>query len=513
MRKLTTAPRAVWLITGLHAALLVLYSVSFAPFRGPDEPQHTDLVRYVRSEKAYPRYDERHLGRPIFSALPIVRFDVPAVASRDLPVEGAPARADRPTFDELGSDLETVPEEMNQLPSHPPLYYALAATATELADALPGDLAFDQEVGFLRLLDALMLLPLPLLAWATARRIGASWSAGLAAACFPLCIPQLHHIGASVTNDVLLILLVSVATLLVARIATGDRTWRTALVLGLVAGLALFTKAFALFIPLWIVLAFAVAVRRGWNWRVAGPRAGGALVVAFAFGGWWWARNLIVFGQLQTGIKLFDSAPPGFEADVLWWVGRYITFMPWRFWGWFGWFDVAIPAWLALLATIGVITLVLLAVIRRGDKARRVNLGLVLMPTVAIAGMVAIGAFQGYLRTGFDEGLQGRYLFPGLVGLSVAVAIGFGRRRWSPLVIVGAAALMQLSGWLTILSFYWGGDGVAAEIRSLAAWSAWPPVVLVALFVVLVLLAGGTVAELVREARRERSTLTVAPAG
>ena len=501
MRRFGNVPRAVWLIVALHGALLMTYSVSFASFRGPDEPQHTDLVRYVRTADDYPAFDERNLGRPVVEALDIVRFDVPAVRSRDLPETEAPPRAQRPSFEDLGSDLETVPEEANQLPSHPPLYYGLAAAVTGALSALPGELAFDQEVGILRLLGALLVLPLPLLAWSTARRLRAGWSTGLAAAAVPLAVPQLHHIGASVTNDNLLTLLVGIATLLVARVVTGDRAWRTAALLGLVTGLALLTKAFALFLPIWILMAFGLAVRRGWSWRGSLPRIAVALGLAFVVGGWWWARNLLVFGQIQTGIKLLDPAPGGFDPDPLWWLGRYFTLMPLRFWGSFGWFDVSIPAVAAIAATVVVLLLVAVGLVSADSGRRRIDLTMMLMPLLAIAAMVAIGAFQGYLRTSFDEGLQGRYLFPGLVGLAAVVAWGLRDKRWAPLAVLVGAAAMQVTAGLTIVHFYWGGAGLLAEFRAMAAWAPWNPVVLAVGVAALGVAVIATTAELVKEAR------------
>lgn len=490
-------PRAVWLLVGLHGALLALYSVSFAPFRGPDEPQHVDLVRYVRSERDYPKYDERRLGVPIWNALGIVRFDVPAVRSRDLPEEAAPPRPERPGFDELGSTRDVIPDEANQLPSHPPLYYALAAAASYGATQLWDGMAFDQEVGFLRLLGALMVLPLPWLAWATARRLGAGWNVGLAASAATLAVPQFHHIGASVTNDGLLNLLVGVATLLVARIATGDRGWPVAVLVGLVTGLALFTKAFALFMPIWILLAFALAVKRGWTWRAAAPRLLVAWGLAFAGGGWWWLRNLIVFGQLQTGIKLLDPAPAGFEPDPTWWLGRYFTLIPRRFWGSFGWFDVSLPSVVAFAATAALVGAVLYGLLRAGPRG--LDLLLMLIPAGAIAAMVAIGAYQGYVRTSFDEGLQGRYLFPGLVGLMVSAAWGL-RWKWAPLAVLAFGAAMQATALATILDFYWGGAGPLEEAAALVAWSPWPPAAMGAGALVLVAVTLLTVVQLRREA-------------
>lgn len=506
-RGLREVPRVVWLITVAHAALLFSYSVLFASFRGPDEPQHTDLIRYVRVEADYPAFDERNLGEPVVEALDEVRFDVPAVRSRDLPADGAPERAARPSFSALGSDLETVAAEANQLPSHPPLYYGLAAAVVSGVDlAVPGEFAFDEEVGILRLFGALLVLPLPLLAWATARRIGAHRPAAVAAAVVPLAIPQLHHIGASVTNDNLLTLLVGVATLLCVRIATGDSTRRTAVAIGLVAGAALLTKAFALFLPLMIAAAYAIALRRGARWRVVAGNLSVAAVLSVAAGGWWWFRNLLVFGKVQTGIKLLDAAPEGFEPDVAWWLSRYLRYMPWRFWGWFGWFDVAIPAVVATAATLAVVVALALVLVRPGRRTERKDVLLGLVPIAAIATMVAIGAFQGYLRTSFDEGLQGRYLFPGLVGLAAAVGLAVGRRRWGPLALFGVAGLMQVVAVFTILRFYWGGSAILGEIRAAAAWAPWPPPVLLAVGIALAIAAVATSVELSRLSHRSKTS-------
>ena len=77
------------------------------------------------------------------------------------------------------------------------------------ATLVPGfdDRSFVTQVGVLRLLSAALLLPLPLLAAAAARRLGAGPPVAIAAALLPLGVPQLAHVGASLNNDVLLVLL------------------------------------------------------------------------------------------------------------------------------------------------------------------------------------------------------------------------------------------------------------------------------------------------------------------
>ena len=508
-------PRVVWSITALHVLVLVLYSMLFAPFRPPDEPEHVDLVRAVRRDASYPRWDGRNLSEPVVNALPLVRFDVPAVRSRDLSEDAAPSRAERPPFRALGDDDVTVDGEPNQLPSHPPLYYGIGAGVQTVAAAvIPGSSgwSFDQEIAVLRLFSVLLLAPLPVLAFAIARRLRWSMPVAVGAAIIPIAIPQLSHIGSSVTNDNLLTLLVGIATLLVIRVATDDRSWPTALGLGVVAGLAMLTKAFALFLPVWMVIAMLVAVRNGVARRPALLRLAASLAVAFVVGGWWWLRNILVFGKLQTGIKLLAPAPESFEPDTGWWLGRYVSFIPQRFWGWFGWFDVRLPTTVTAVASAAVLIGVVGAALAMRRRDTRQAIALLLAPTIAIAAMVFLGAYQGYRRTGFDEGLQGRYLFPGVIGLGAVVAFGLarllGRRaRHVPLVVFASAVLMQLIGVGVILGFYWGGSNVIEQFQSMAAWSPWPAVVPALVLVGVLATAGATGAELWRLDRR-RSRLT-----
>jgi hypothetical protein len=513
-------PRVIWIITVLHVLILVGYSMLFAPFRPPDEPQHIDLVRAVRHDVGYPRYDERNLSEPIVNALPLVQFDVPAVRSRELRKEAAPPRASRLPFSKLGRDDVQVPLHPNQLPSHPPLYYAVAAaTQTVVNTIVPGarDWSFDREIAVLRLLSVALAAPLPLLAFAVARRLRWSMHVAVAASMLPLAIPQLSHIGSSVSNDNLLTLLLGVCTLLVARIASEDDRWPTAVALGVVGGLAMLTKAFALVVPVWIIAAQIAAVRGGARWRGAVQRGAASLALAFVFGGWWWARNLLVFGKLQTGIKLLPPAPSSFAPDPGWWVRRFGAFMPERFWGWFGWFDVRVPVAIAAVATavvlLGVARALLMAARRRGLRSSVV---LLLAPTVGILLLVLMGSYQGYLRTGFDEGIQGRYLFPGLVGLAPVVALGLtrfarGDGRHVPFATFVGAMAMQVVGVAVILSFYWGGSSPIGRLESVAAWSPWPTLVPAAVGVGVLLCVALTGAELWRLGHRRLEAVTTVP--
>jgi 4-amino-4-deoxy-L-arabinose transferase-like glycosyltransferase len=163
-------------------------------------------------------------------------------------------------------------------------------------DAVPGSshLAWDQLVWLLRLMDVVLMAPLPLIAWAVSRRF-ARRGVAIAMAFAPLTIPGLARLGGAVTNDDLLILLTSVFILLLARVVEGDRRTSTGIWIGLTIAISLLVKGYALVFPLVAVVAYAVSwlrTRPPVPWR---PLT--AVVVGSALGGVWWVHNLIVCGD------------------------------------------------------------------------------------------------------------------------------------------------------------------------------------------------------------------------
>jgi 4-amino-4-deoxy-L-arabinose transferase-like glycosyltransferase len=448
-------------------------------FRPPDEPQHVDLIRFVRQSWTYPDYDQRDLSNEVVAATNIVRF---ADGSRHLEAREAPMRRSRPSFAELTDGSAT--DAVNQMPQHPPLYYSLMAATSSLIHAVIGHgHSFDVELAVLRLLNALLVLPLPLIAYLIAREVTSSGSA-VTAALFPLAIPQLHHIGAAVNNDNLLVLLLSLVTLGAVRIGASRASRRAPALYGALAGLALLTKAFGIVAPALLVTAVIVG-RRGRVWQAALVPTAVTAGTAFAIGGWWWVRNLVASGRLQPGVRLLPPAPLGFDADPVWFLQRFGAWMPWRYWGWFGWFDTRLPFAIVLVASLAVLAVVVVALWRPPPTTTRQVLGLLLLPTAALFGIVLVIGYRGYLNTGDTPALQGRYLFGGAVGLGAVVAAGAARWRERPVAVTAlvASAIMQLSAANCVGRTYWGPvDGTAlAQMRAAVAWSPWPAHVVIAL--------------------------------
>ena len=118
--------------------------------------------------------------------------------------------------------------------------------------------AWDQSVAVLRLVSVLMAAPLPLLAWAAARRLTGSVLAGVTAAVVPFAVPELSHVSSTVTSDALLILLGGLAAAGVAFVLRGDRTLGTAVRLGVISGLAALTGLPGLVLAPWVLAAYVI---------------------------------------------------------------------------------------------------------------------------------------------------------------------------------------------------------------------------------------------------------------
>jgi small subunit ribosomal protein S36 len=497
-------PWLVWLVVAALLATLVGYALVVPTYRNPDEHNHVDLVLHLRDANAYPDYDEAKLSRQVALSLPAARWAGRGPAFGRLAADQAPPRDRRPSFAELAPDGPS--RARNQVANHPFLYYLVVGKALAAVEGLwPGaeGWPFDRTVVVMRLLGALLVATLPLWIFAAARRFGASPAVGLAAALVPLANPQLARQGASVNNDSLLIVLAAVLTLLLARVWTGDRSARTAALVGVSLGLALLTKGFALALVPWVGLAYL----RAW-WR--GPRlpavGGGALALGLAalVGGWWWLRNLLVFGTVQTELegrwrlRVFDTDPAG-------WARRFAGRVTASFWGAFGQLAPPLDEVLILAPVVLATALTVLgiaATVRfRGGRWSGGATPFLLWPIVGTLVILVPGAYRIYAESSLSCCMHGRYLLPGLAALAVVVAVGWGRlagrrQHLLPPAVLAAGGLQHGVALPSLLLVHYGPPDPTLDgsVRALIAWAPWPAegegVLLGACLLVVALVAG-----------------------
>ncbi|MDQ1710389.1 MAG: hypothetical protein QOG49_1774 [Frankiaceae bacterium] len=495
-------PLIGWLIVALHALVFASYAVLVPYYRSPDEIQHVDMAVHLAHSLDYPRPQQRQISLGVMNSTVEAGYGrVPTrspTENRPLDAAAARPRRDRPSFDALGGDQPYV--EGNQMGQHPPLYYAVAAVVLRVVPG-SGHWPWDRVVHLLRLLSVLMVLPVPLLSFATARRLGGSVAVGVTASLFTLAVPEFAHVGSSVNNDNLLVLLMSAAITLVAYVATGDSSRRTALLIGGLGALALLTKGLVLFAPAWIVVVYgAVAWRRAdsrFAWRGVVAAA-----TAAALGGWWWLRNLAVYDAVQprglVGPPLATSPAQRYTlADKgVGWAERAATLLSNRFWVEFSVTRnctgpplratcVANPAaaWIPAWTTVAsVVALALIAVAFWTARRRGVlPLIAVSLPFAAAFAQLVVVDWLEFSHSGAPSGLQGRYFYLALVAVAALVALGAGallprHDRWLPLAMLACAAVLHARTIMTILDTHWGGaaDGLRVAAANATAWSALP---------------------------------------
>ncbi len=498
-------PAAVWCATGLLALLVVLWSVAVPLYRAVDEPQHLSTVLRLAAGDGYPPPGSGRL-RPEVAAS--YRYaDFPGGDDRTfVPPRAVRARPGTyPSFRELES-LPVPPDQLrqvDQMTQHPPLWPLLAAAEVRLLGLR--DVPADVAVVTLRMLQGLLLLPLPLLVWRTGRRLGACRAGAAAAGFVVLLAPQLLHIGASVTDGDLLLLEFGLATPLLVGVAQGTRSTPRAVALGLVVAVALLTKSFALLLPGCVVLAFAVGA--GWRvrnlaWRLLLVALGLPTVLT----GWWYALRLVTTGSIQP-----SGYPNGFLRALAGHLGpgeAFQTFVgsvlktSWRDLGWFetpGSFAGALAVWLAVSAPV-------MVTLRRRDTRGPVVVALA--PFVLLAGLVCALEVSIFLHQHAVYGAQGRYLFPGLVGVAGVAAVALsGRGRLATaarLALPLSCLAAQGFGLRLALRYFWAGGRSAA-----LSWSPLPGGLLAIAAVVAVALSLAAAAGVVRTGQHEGPT----PAG
>jgi small subunit ribosomal protein S36 len=495
-------PPAVWLAVLLFALVGALWSVAVPAYRAPDEAAHLDLVLYLAEGHRYPDYDHRFFGEEIGLdtdrylielTVPWPRFDAADAPDGDDLLDVDDLGGTEPDAEARRGDTRRAgyPYVYNQMPQHPPVYYEAMATVLRVERwLLPGGglPPLERELGLLRLVNVLLIAPLPLLAWATAVRLGGGARAATVAALLPLCLPQLSHIGAAVNNDNLLTLLGGGLAVALAGVARGRRSRRTDVVVGLVLGLALLTKAFALmFVPA-VVAAYAVGAWTTGRRRDNAKGLALAGLVATVLGAWWWIDNWVREGEpaptTESLTRTTAQRPDDFSSDpvaFLWtFSGRIVS----RVWAWIGFgipkfsFDPWVVAG-ASLAVAGAVA-VAAATAQRGRATeggmRRVDVVLAWIPVVLVTLFVARRAWGLYETTGKYAFIQGRYLFCALVAPAAVVAIGVTRvlGRWAALTVLGLGVAGQAWMLSMVVRGSWSGRGAFGALDGMLAWSPWP---------------------------------------
>ena len=398
----------------------------------------------------------------------------------------AAPRSDRPTLAALGArELGTSTDQMTQ---HPPLYYLGMAELTRIITVPERFWSWDRELFLARLFSVLFLAPLALLASEAVLALGLARRAGAIAASFTLLIPQKSYLGATVTNDSLVILLAAVSVVAAIRYLAGAGARNAWVASAAGAGLAL-TKSTGAVVTAWVAVVIACGAFQRWRRgdRRDAVRALAPAALFTAAGASWYVANLIQYHRPQPHpprvlVTPVPSTFTNFFPRVLDLVSQTFWGLPARRLG------IATPWWISHMLSVGTLVCVVLALVGARSLVPKVIALFGVGLAQALALLQATWATNRHHNLGLTKylALQGRYLYPVLVPLAALVAVGIYRAgNWLfsqrfvtavTLLIVGAGAALHFSTAVMMLDHYWHGNHPfwRDHLGAVVAWSPLP---------------------------------------
>ena len=389
---------AAYLVTG------ILYAVNTPPWQAPDEPAHYNYVKYLAENQRF----------PVLQMGDYPHDYLEEIKARQFPPE---------------MSIDPLRYEFHQ----PPLYYMLAAVVYTL---------FGGRLLPLRLLSVLLGCCLLWVTYHVVKEIfPEDETMALGTAAFVAFVPMHVAMTTAVNNDTLAeLILALILWMLVRYVKTspsglGEIEGRRLVGLGVLMGLGLLTKITILVaVPLALV---AVLVREGWlrqNRKSTFIRCFLPLAFCFFLALPWFVRNALVYGGLDIwGLGRHDAIVVGQPRTAEWLsqlgaigLAKEFLLTTFRsFWAQFGWMGILVDQRIYLILALfcAVVGLGLVLFVIRNVRYRTLSSsqGMAL-------GLLALSAFFTLLtylwyNLQFVQH-QGRYLFPALIPIGLAFALG-----------------------------------------------------------------------------------------
>jgi len=431
--------RALILILGLYLVMGVAYSIINPIFESPDEALNYAQIRFLAEERRLPVLEP---GEPTKAHHPPLYYALGALLTFWIPDDNFEAVVGRVNpfwayrLWEPGVDNKSLYLHDPRLEGFPYRDVALG-------------------VHLVRWLSLLMGAGTVLLVYGTGRELFPHRPVlAVGAAALVAFNPMFVFINASVHDDALADLVAAATLYVAARLLVRGPTTRRAVALGLLVGLGFLTKLTCLLVVPTVGLALlycplANQGRAGWREVV---RLGGIVLgLALFIGGWWFVRNVFLYGEptgmvRQTGVwGVRENAPDLIAA------ARELGFLHDSLWGVFGYGQIPMPRWVYGLARLlGLAAAGGLGLFWARRRAGRIPwecppavlLILVSAPLVAFAvnfARMTVSAAADF----------GRYLFVALAALAPLYALGLNEwvsvRRQAGLSIALALGMLALA--------------------------------------------------------------------
>jgi hypothetical protein len=383
----------------------VAYAIVAPPFQAPDEYSHFSYAKYVHD-------------------------------AHQLPVQQNPA---------------VQPEELEF--HQPPLYYVLAASlipSTSLSTARPL-----LPLRFVNILFSMFTIGIAYYFASSVLRWN-QFSVALMCAIFSL-LPTYSYLSATIRNGTLAVLFASLGFYLCTKaILDGQQRGLRWGLIGAVAGLAILSKLSA------VGFAFATAVAviaTSTDWRTSLRRACWFGLGVMSTAGWWFARNVIVYGHVFAIVENgydFARAPLSWEHEKRSAITIFKTF-----WAVFGRINehyfpdiYRFCWWFTGLAVLGIV--LRYAWHRRQDWSDLPRRVLGFFVVAILASLLATMYYAHHYNSD-----QGRYMFPVLIPITAFIVIGLNAlipercQRWALDVVLFGFAGINTLVLARLAAVYW----------------------------------------------------------
>lgn len=437
-------PRAMWLLLLAYTALALAYNFAQPPFEPSDEQYQFGYVRYLIENRALPvartgelsgyHHPPLQFALAALLAWPFPSSDFPEYETRINPY--ARFRHWEPSVDNKNLYLH------GPWDSWPFQNTSLAVRVARLTSLIAG-------------------LITVALTYQLARALFDEAS-GLTAASFVAFTPMFTSLSGALQNDMGATALGAVTLWLGAHWAQAGFTLRRAALLGVLVGVGILMKLTAAFLAPPAALLLMLQGRRD-----GGLRRAGLLLLAFGAGavlvsGWWFARNLALYGDptaMNINLENFGGRATLSEGIALW--PEMLPYAWTTFWGRIGHGGIVLHDW--LYQALAILTgLSLFGLLRNTQHALR-NTHYATRNThhplsLIFILLTALSCFAGllYYLTVSPTGANGRYAYPALPASMSLLA--FGLLSLAPvhrrMIAARALAILMAAFSLSVLAFY-----------------------------------------------------------
>lgn len=480
--------RSAWPVRLGYAAVIVaiamtgvFWAILTPPARSVDEPVHVNSVIRLMQGGGWPA----PRSAPVLAATGLATVeagrpwmdrtwdDMPAIAA-------PPAAADRSVVGHLDRPLthdgQILVDWMTQ---HPPTWYAIAASAMTVLGA--DDWRWDQLYFGIRMVSIAFVTGAAAFVLAAIRRLTGSPAAAMLGTLAVFTSAQFFNVLSMATNDSLAIFAGAGFLFFLTRAltpATPDwpARWADTAGAAVLLGLGLLTKGTLLTaIPVVFFALLVAGIRAGGSWWRRMLPAAVSMLIAFAVGGWYYFRNLLVYGEIQSSNSgTGRAADPFDDYSLLHYLRTAATRIGTSFWeSTRPYLDL--PGW-AVASLLAMAALALVVVLVRRTRLSLVLAVLTIYP-LCVIGLIAFHGWEVYWNDGRLVGLQGRYLFPAitiycaLFGLAWHTAVhrsGAWVRAVSAGLLGAVFVAAGVLGAVVDFAYRWGRE--SADVPS--AWEA-----------------------------------------